>query len=48
MMEQRYIQIINTLADYGSNGGLFLSADLAPVAALLSAAEQKIDAAHAG
>lgn len=48
MMDQRHTQIINELANYGSNGGLFLMADLAPVAALLSAAEQKIEAAQAG
>lgn len=47
-MDQRYAQIINTLANYGSKGGLFSMADLAPVVALLSAAEQKTKAAHVG
>lgn len=47
-MEQRYKTIINMLACIGNKGGLFSTADLAHVAALLSCAEQKIEAGKAG
>lgn len=48
MMEQRYKAIINMLACCGAKGGLFSKNDIAHVAALLSCAEQKIDAGKAG
>ena len=46
-MEQRYKTLINALVNCKDKGGLFLAADLAALSALLSVAEQKIEAAKA-
>lgn len=47
-MDQRFATLINALACCGSKGVLFFTDDLAAVLALLSAAEQKIEAEKAG
>lgn len=47
-MDQRCATLINALACRGSKGVLFFADDLVAVLALLSAAEQKIEACKAG
>lgn len=48
MVENKHIQIINALTLESGKGALFSAADIAHIAALLSAAEQKNKTAHAG